>query len=149
LHLDTGYQVNGKVTYAVLWNTRQGGSPSPDILADSDSQILQTVQSIQSWPSGDLFPQYTDRIPTALVRDISGGIHLSTYALPALSNAGGAFASDPSAAQDAYGNTFVAARDSFNAIWANVFNTSSQTWWGWQFGGGVIQGVPGLAVAPN
>jgi hypothetical protein len=58
VHLDTGYQIAGDVTYAVLFNTRQAGSPSPDILADADSQILQVAQGIGSWPQGDLFPAY-------------------------------------------------------------------------------------------
>ena len=59
LHLDTGYQINGRVTYAVLFNTRQAGSPSPDILADADSQLLQVAQGIAIWPPGDLFPTYS------------------------------------------------------------------------------------------
>jgi N-acyl-D-amino-acid deacylase len=59
LHLDTGYQINGKVTYAVLFNTRQSGAPSPDILADADSQLLQVANGINLWPAGDLFPTYS------------------------------------------------------------------------------------------
>ncbi|HEX3745358.1 MAG TPA: serine hydrolase [Bryobacteraceae bacterium] len=59
LHLDTGYQINGQVTYAILFNTRQAGSPSPDILADADAQLLTVAQGITNWPSGDLFPTYT------------------------------------------------------------------------------------------
>lgn len=63
IHLDTGYQVNGKVTYALLFNTRQAGSPSPDILADADGQMLSAVQAIQSWPSGDLFATFSETAP--------------------------------------------------------------------------------------
>ena len=59
LHLDTGFKINGKVTYAVLFNSRQAGSPSPDVIADADSQLLQALQGIQNWPSGDLFSIYS------------------------------------------------------------------------------------------
>src|SRR5262249_12022516 len=86
------------------------------------------------------------RTPTAALRDTSGGIRLSMYASSTLFNAGGAFASDPSAAQDPSGNTFVVARDSSNAVWSNIFNIGSQGWAGWQSAGGSIQGVPAMAV---
>ena len=59
VHLDTGFQVSGRVTWAVLFNTRPGGNPSPDLLGDADDQILKAVQGITSWPSGDLFPTYS------------------------------------------------------------------------------------------
>lgn len=84
--------------------------------------------------------------PTAVFRDAIGSIRLSTYGSSTLSNSGGIFASDPSAAQDSNGNTFVAARDTYNALWVNVYHPSSSTWSGWQFGGGVIQGVPAITV---
>jgi M6 family metalloprotease-like protein len=85
----------------------------------------------------------------AVLRDTSGSIRLSTYASPALSNSGGLFASDPSAAQNPSGNTLVAARDNYSSIWANVYNQSASTWSGWQFGGGIVQGVPAIAVATS
>jgi hypothetical protein len=84
--------------------------------------------------------------PDAVFRDTYGSIRLTTYASSTLSNSGGLFASDPSAAQDPSGNTFVTARDNYNSIWANVYNPSASTWSGWQFGGGIIQGVPSIAV---
>jgi CubicO group peptidase (beta-lactamase class C family) len=59
VHLDTGFQVNGNVTFAVLFNTRNNGNPSPGIPADADAQILSTVQGVSTWPSGDLFPIYS------------------------------------------------------------------------------------------
>jgi hypothetical protein len=89
----------------------------------------------------------TTKVATVAFRDTAGGIRLSSYPSSALFNSDGLFASDPSAAQDSSGNTFVTARDTFNAVWANVYSASNQTWGGWQFGGGVIQGVPSVAVA--
>jgi hypothetical protein len=88
----------------------------------------------------------TASLPTATLRDASGAIRLASYGSSTLSSSGGAFASDPSSAQDPTGNTFVTARDNFNAIWANVYNQGNATWSGWQFGGGAIQGVPSIAV---
>ncbi len=84
-----------------------------------------------------------------VLRDTAGGIRLSRYPSASLSNSGGVFASDPAVAQDLSGNTFVAARDSSNAIWTNVFNPGTSTWAGWQLGGGATAGVPAIAVAPN
>ena len=84
--------------------------------------------------------------PDAAFRDTYGSIRLTTYPSPTLSNSGGLFASDPSAAQSLSGNTFVTARDNYNSVWANVYNPSTAAWSGWQFGGGIIQGVPSIAV---
>jgi fibronectin type 3 domain-containing protein len=86
------------------------------------------------------------RIVDAVLRDTGGSVRLSMYATSTLSNSGGQFASDPSAAQDLNGNTFVTARDNSNSIWANVYNPNLSTWSGWQSGGGIIQGVPSIAV---
>ena len=91
-------------------------------------------------------PPVVSRIADAAFRDTFGSIRLTTYASSGLSNSGGLFASDPSAAQDLNGNTFVTARDNYNSIWANVYSPSISTWSGWQFGGGIIQGVPSIAV---
>jgi len=92
--------------------------------------------------------QFND-VPVAVLRDQSGSIRLSTYASSILSNSGGSFASDPSVAQDNAGNKFVTARDNYNAIWANVYNSQSSTWAGWRFGGGAIQGLPAIAVGTS
>jgi hypothetical protein len=80
------------------------------------------------------------------LRDTGSSIRLSTYASSALSNSGGLFASDPSAAEDLNGNTFVTARDDYNSLWANVYNSAASIWSGWRLGGGIIQGVPAVAV---
>ncbi len=57
LHLDTGYQVNGRVSWAVLFNTRSGTNISqPE--TDADAQMLQAIQSIAIWPTNDLFSTY-------------------------------------------------------------------------------------------
>jgi hypothetical protein len=48
--------------------------------------------------------QLTPTVATSVLRDTFGSIHQSTYASSTLSNAGGAFASDPSGEQDLNGN---------------------------------------------
>ena len=85
----------------------------------------------------------------ALFLDTHGSVQMTTYPSPLLSNAGGNFLSDPSAAEDLAGNVVVTARDTHNSIWANVYNFNTSTWGSWAFGGGVIQGMPSLAVDIN
>jgi hypothetical protein len=87
--------------------------------------------------------------PEAVLRDTSNKIRLSTYPSPILSNAGGAFASDPSAAEDPAGNVFVAARDGSNAVWTIVFDPVARSWGTWALGGGSTVGLPAIAVVPN
>ena len=87
-----------------------------------------------------------NQVARAVFRDTYGAIRMTNYASSTLSYAGGVFASDPSAAEDASGNLFVTARDNYNSIWTNVYNPNSSTWAGWVLGGGIIQGVPALAV---
>ena len=91
----------------------------------------------------------TIALPTAAFRDTSGGIRLANYASSTLYNAGGIFSSDPGAAQNAAGDTFIAVRDTYNSLWANVFHAATQTWGTWTFGGGLIKGTPAVAVATN
>jgi hypothetical protein len=98
------------------------------------NQSFQVTQTVSS------------RVGDAAFRNTYGSIELATYASSTLSNSGGVFASDPSAAQDLSGNTFVAARDTYNSVWANVYDPNTSAWSGWQFGGGIIQGVPSIAV---
>src|SRR6185437_12248502 len=86
---------------------------------------------------------------TAAFRDSAGSIRISTYPSATLSNGGGLFASDPSAAQDPDGNTFVVARDTFGSIRANVYSPKTQTWSAWSAGGSGLQGMPAITVDPS
>lgn len=63
-----------------------------------------------------------------LANDASIGLTIATASV--LFDPGGIFASNPTAAQSASGVVFVAARDGYNSLWENNFNTSSQTWGG-------------------
>jgi hypothetical protein len=74
-------------------------------------------------------------------------VWLTSALSTSLKNSGGAFASDPSLAEDAYGNAFAVARDNFNALWLNYCNAQSQSWQGWVFAGGVVAGKPAIAVS--
>jgi Beta-propeller repeat len=85
-------------------------------------------------------------VPTAVFRDIYGGIELVSNISTVPKNSGGVFASDPGAAQDTYGNTFAVARDNFNGLWVNAFHSRGQTWAGWSFAGGSVQGTPAIAA---
>ncbi len=90
-----------------------------------------------------------NRMVTTVFRDVYGGIRAGLYPSTASYSAGGVFASDPRAADDLAGNTFVVARDTFNAVWVNVFHILTQTWDDWGFAGGSIQGTPAIAVTPS
>jgi hypothetical protein len=136
-----------------LLDSTQLPFPSSDpSTADSAFSIDLTGGSTvaEVYTSTNLPIQFTavvnNLVPDAVFRNTYGAIELSMYASSTLSNSGGVFASDPSAAQDSSGNTFVAARDTYNSIWANVYNPNISTWSGWQFGAGIIQGVPAIAV---
>jgi hypothetical protein len=87
--------------------------------------------------------------PTAVFRDSNGAIQLTSPLWPNVSfSAGGVFASDPAVAYDSYapGETYVAARDQYGAIWWNIFHLRSRTWDGWKFAGGLVQGDPSITV---
>ena len=126
-------------SYTITPSTRSYGFNPP-------SQMFTNLTSSQT---GNFTASPLALGPVAALRDNVGSVRLSAYASSTLSNSGGLFASDPSAAQDLSGNTFVTARDNFNSIWANVYNPNTATWLGWRFGGGIIQGVPSLAVDTN
>ena len=121
---------NGTVNYSVLANATSSSRMAMLTIAGLPFTVTQAASTTAS----------------AVSRDTAGSIRLSTYASSTLSNSGGVFASDPSAAQDLNGNTFVTARDNFNSIWANVYNASTSTWSGWRLGSGIIQGVPSIAI---
>src|SRR5262249_7203573 len=59
------------------------------------------------------------------------------------------FTSDPAAAQNVNGDTFVVARDASNAMWINIYDGRTRTWDGWTFAGATIQGVPAVAAIGN
>jgi N-acetylneuraminic acid mutarotase len=146
-------------SYASTASTLSGGSASIIIPAGSLAMGRDTL-TVSYTPDSASSSTYnsatnnggvavTVTTVDAVFRDTIGSIRLSTYASSTLSNSGGLFASDPSAAQDLSGNTFVTARDNYNSVWANVYNANTQAWSGWQFGGGIIQGVPSIAVATS
>lgn len=57
-HLFTGSNVTGKVTYSAIFNTRDGSNiEQPE--SDADNAIKAFVTTVPSWPTGDLFPNYT------------------------------------------------------------------------------------------
>ena len=58
LHLDTNIQLAGKVSWAILFNTRSGTSTRQP-QTDADAKILAALQAIRTWPSLDLFPTYS------------------------------------------------------------------------------------------
>lgn len=90
-----------------------------------------------------------NRTPTAVFRDVNGSIRLTRQGSATLYNGGGVFASDPSASQNANGDTFVVARDNSNALWASVFNANTLSWGSWTYGAGITTGTPAIAVAPS
>jgi hypothetical protein len=58
LHLDTGYQVHGRISWAALFNTRSGSSTSQP-QTDADAKLLQAINNVAAWPANDLFPTYS------------------------------------------------------------------------------------------
>jgi hypothetical protein len=141
-------------------------SPGAELACSDDaggtfqSQIRFSVSSGQSYliqvsdfgsPGGGrlVLNVSRERTPTAVFRDTYGGIRLTREGSPTLFNGGGLFATDAEAAQNANGDTFVVARDNYNALWVNVFNASTQTWGSWTYGGGITKGTPAVAVATS
>ena len=116
------------------------------IQATAPGEFLAYAPAAPVSQSFQVTPSVTKQVADAVFRDNLGAIQLSTYASSTLSDAGGEFASDPSAAQDVNGNTLVTARDDYDSIWANVYNPTTSAWSGWQSGGGIMQGVPSIAV---
>ncbi len=57
LHLDNNVQLTGKVSWAVLFNTRSGASTAQP-QTDADAKIFSALQAVRTWPSLDLFPIY-------------------------------------------------------------------------------------------
>ncbi len=103
--------------------------------------VLVSTPTIIPVPNKCLVPY-----PVSVFRDTSDAVRMSRYGFPTLLNAGGSFGSDPTAAQSSNGNVYVAARDNANAVSANMYNASTQTWRGWQSAGGATTGTPSTAV---
>ncbi|MBS1822092.1 MAG: serine hydrolase [Acidobacteria bacterium] len=58
VHLITSSATVGKVTYSAIFNTRDGSNISePE--SDADNAIATYLKTVTSWPTGDLFPNYT------------------------------------------------------------------------------------------
>ncbi len=147
---------------ALLFSTYLGGSENDEgygIAVDASGNQLvtgasffagfPTVNPIQSNNAGyfDAFVlSLSGNSPTGVFRDASGGMWFSSPLSSQLTSLGGVFASDPASAQNARGDTYVVARDNFGAIWLNVYDTYTHQWDGWQFAGGIFQGVPSIAV---
>ncbi len=87
------------------------------------------------------------RTPTGGWRDIYSTLRLTAYSSYQAPGAGGVLASDPSVAQSSMGDTFAVGRDTFNAVWVNVFDADQQDWGNWAFAGGSVQGMPAVTVA--
>src|SRR5262249_15750597 len=85
----------------------------------------------------------------AAFRDSSGAVELTSELSTLVANSGGVFASDPAAAQNANGDTFVVARDSSNAVWINVYDARTRTWDGWTSAGATVKGVAGVGGVGN
>jgi hypothetical protein len=85
-------------------------------------------------------------LPTSVFRDNFGALNLVKAGSTAVFPAGGSVASAPAAAQNALSDTFIAARDSSNGMWVNVFTAATNSWGSWAFAGGIVQGDPGIAV---
>ncbi len=56
VHLNTSSQVVGRVVYSAIFNTRDSSLVQPE--EDADNAIQAYVQTVKSWPTGDLMPIY-------------------------------------------------------------------------------------------
>lgn len=83
--------------------------------------------------------------PKFVFRDQYGAVNLYEAVGHQVYNGGGVFASDPAAAQNATGDTYVAARDGSGSIWFGRF-TTNLAWQPWINAAGIFQGVPAIAV---
>jgi hypothetical protein len=93
-------------------------------------------------------PALADSMVAAL-RDQRGSVRMVKYGWGQISSGDGIFADHPAVGMSWSGRAVVAARDTFNALWANVFDTGSGSWASWSYGGGIIQGIPAVAVTSD
>jgi hypothetical protein len=93
-------------------------------------------------------PALADSLVAAF-RDQWDNVRIALYPSSQISSPGGVFADRPGIGMSWTGRAVVAARDTFNALWANVFDVSSGTGASWSYGGGIIKGVPAVAVGSD
>jgi hypothetical protein len=118
------------------------GCPNQAVVVGSGPEVIVLNALGYNPPSGASTTK-----ATFAFRDSMNAIRMGTFPATNLMSAGGTFAADPAAAQDASGNTFVVGRDNFGGLWLNVFNAGSQSWTGWNQAGGVFQGAPSITVS--
>ncbi len=85
--------------------------------------------------------------PVTVFRDSFNAIRALPFLSTSAINSGGVFQSPPASAQNQTGDVFVVACDAQGGVWVNVLSATNQTWRGWSFAGGVVQGTPSIAVA--
>ena len=88
-------------------------------------------------------------IPVAVFRGTDGTIQALEVDSLSLLSESGSVVGDPGTAQNAAGDTFVAARDPQNGVSINVYLLASHSWKGWVSAGGSSLGTPGVAVTPD
>jgi hypothetical protein len=125
-----------------------GASGDAFVTGDTKSNNLPTVNPLQEYIGAvnAFVSLISGNAPGGVFRDSSGAIELTSELSTSLSGTGGDFASDPAAAQNANGDTFVVARDSSNVVWVNVYDSRTGLWDGWTSAGGTVQGMPAIAV---
>lgn len=169
-HLVYGARVDGTYCATITTSWRSFGSPSPitgnsfSWSTSSSSESVNVAATFASATSNSGTLHYTNYDCggtvdtswtgknwklTAVLRDTAGAIQINNHNSTSLINGGGVFGGDPAAAQNSAGSTFVAARDTYNSLWANVFDVNSQTWGAWTLAGGLIQGTPAITVATD
>jgi hypothetical protein len=84
--------------------------------------------------------------PSAVFRDAQSGISALRASTGAVWLLGGVFTGEPGVGVDGGGRLVVAARDTYNSLWAGVMDARTGQWSGWSFAGGLIQGRPGVGV---
>jgi DNA-binding beta-propeller fold protein YncE len=84
--------------------------------------------------------------PSAVFRDAQSGISALRASTGAVWQLGGLFTGEPGVGVDGGGRLVVAARDTYNSLWAGVVDARTGQWSGWSFAGGLIQGRPGVGV---
>ncbi len=87
--------------------------------------------------------------PAVVYRDSNSGIRAVRGTTGTEYQLGGLFGGDPGVGVDGGGRLVVAARDTYNSLWAGVIDVRNGQWSGWAFGGGLFQGQPAVGVVSN